>query len=546
MKLGVAYYPEHHRPEQWSADLALMKQAGIERIRIAEFAWSRLEPAEGDFHWEWLDQFITQAAEYGLAIILGTPTACPPIWLVEAYPEVIPVDDEGRRNVFGARQHRCYNTPAYLAYSLRIVEELAVRYGGNPNVVAWQIDNEFGGEQKRCYCDNCRKAFQAYLKSVYPSIRELNERWGNFFWSLDYQRFDQIGPPLKYKADLWLKNSPSIEMEYSRFSSQAIVAFCREQAALIREHSPGRPVTTNRFPLNWGDNVHWPELVRDLDAAGMDLYSESLHEIGFYADFNDSLKPGRSWFMEYGPNAANLSDGMEQVRGRGCEWFTIFKFKPFPFGQEQSLQEMLTLSGEPAASYRIIADWAARRDAAGAPAAGAASERFASSGVGIVFHFESSWAYTISRWGRQITDRLHYPNYVIDVVYRSLFRPDRSHRIVTDPGGLKGMHTVVVPLHIVHDPALEQTLLAFANGGGRVLVTSDLFQKNADNVYLTRMPAFYTEVFGMSSFCAEAKGADAVVRRAAYGRGEAVMLHKDAGLADWRAAAAEWGLAGAE
>lgn len=531
MKLGVSYYPEHNPEEQWHTDLMSIRDAGIERVRVAEFAWSRLEPDNGRFEWGWLDRFLDLAGEYGLGVILCTPTASPPIWLVEQYPEVLPVDDEGRRNVFGARQHRCYNSPAYRSHGLRIVEEMAVRYGNHPNVVAWQLDNEFGGEQKRCYCDHCKLAFQSELEARFSNIVELNARWGNVFWSMEYQRFSQIATPMKYKTDLWLKNNPSLEMAYTRFCSDAIVRFSCEQIAHIRPHSGVRPITTNRFPLEWGDNVDWFELVRELDVAGMDLYSEKLHEIAFYADFNASLKPGNSWFMEYGPNSANLADGMRQLQGRGVEWFTVFKFKPFPFGQEQSLKELVTTTGEPTDSYRLMQAWAGEERSGDLP------PRFASSGIGLVFSFESSWAYTISIWGAQINHRMHYPNYVVDVVYHALFDERLSHRIVGPGESLDGLHTVVVPLHIVHDPELEARLRSFAEGGGTVVVTSDLFQKNKDNVFLGAMPEIYTEWFGLCSFLSSPKPeGDPVLYRVTVGDrgGKVVMLHKDATLEDWQ------------
>lgn len=532
MRLGVSYYPEHNPESRWGADLASIREAGIARVRVAEFAWSRMEPDNGRFEWGWLDRFLDLAGEYGLGVILCTPTASPPIWLVEQYPEVIPVDEEGRRNVFGARQHRCYNAPAYVRYGLRVVEELANRYGGHPSVVAWQLDNEYGGEQKRCHCDHCKLAFQRDLEGKFADIGELNARWGTVFWSMEYQRFSQIAPPMLYKTDLWLKNNPSLEMAYTRFCSDAIVRFSREQLALVRPRAGGRPITTNRFPLDWGDNVDWFDLVRELDVAGMDLYSEKLHEIAFYADFNESLKPGRSWFMEFGPNAANLADGMRQLHGRGVEWFTVFKFKPFPFGQEQSLKELVTTTGEPTDSYRHMQAWS------GEERAGTLPPRFEASGIGLVFSFESSWAYTISVWGHQIHNRMYYPNYVVDVAYRGMYDERLRHRIVGGNDSLEGLHTLVVPLHIVHDPELEERLRAFAEGGGTVVVTSDLFQKNKDNVFLGEMPALYREWFGLGSFVSSPKPeGDPVLYRVPVGTrgGRVVMLHKDATLEEWQA-----------
>ncbi len=317
MKLGVAYYPEHRGPDRWAVDHFKARAAGIRRVRVGEFAWSRMEPQPGAYDWEWLDRSIERAAEQGIEIVLCTPTACPPIWLVERYPEVLPVDRTGRRTGFGARQHRCYNAPAYVAHSARIVEALGERYGAHPNVVAWQLDNEFGGERKRCYCDHCRRAFQADLAARYGDIGALNERWGTVFWSQEYQRWDQIPVPLQHAADLQMRHHPSLELAFFRFSSASIVRYCRMQAELLRKHTGARPITTNAFLFKWGDNLDWYELFAGLDAAGIDIYSERPHEIAFCLDFARSLVPGAVWVMEYGTRSDNLRAEMDLLAARG-------------------------------------------------------------------------------------------------------------------------------------------------------------------------------------------------------------------------------------
>lgn len=531
MHLGVAYYPEHCKPDDWPADFEKIRAAGMKRVRMAEFAWSRLEPGPGAYQWDWLDRSIDLAAAYGLEVILCTPTAVPPAWLVEAYPEILPVNEDGRRNVFGGRQHRCYHAPAYQEHSLRIVELMARRYGTHPNVKGWQLDNEFSGEQKRCYCDLCRQEFQKYLADSYGTIENLNERWGNAFWSLEYQDWRQIQTPRRYAADLLLKQHPSLEMAFMRFCSDTIVGYSRRQINLLREHAPGQTITTNKTMFNWGDFINWVDLARDLDVAGIDVYSDHPYENAFYADAIRSLKSCRFWAMEVGATSPNLRSILEEFRGRGGEWLFLFKLKPFPFGQEQSLRSLLTLTGSPTANYHEVAAWARAHAKEFDP-----GEQFAPTGVGLYWDFESSWAYTISLWG-ELTQRLKYQDYLIHTIYQSLYERGKTIKIVFSPEEIRDIHTLVVARQIIHRPELEERLIRFVLDGGRLIVTPDLFQKNADNVYQTFLPGIYKTLFRWpdNDFLDPEDGGDQlIIHRGKAGKGEFCMIRRDAPLDCWQ------------
>ncbi|MFL5694627.1 MAG: beta-galactosidase, partial [Ktedonobacteraceae bacterium] len=177
---GTAYYPEHWSSERWSIDARLMQQAGINTVRLAEFAWSRLEPEEGLFDFAWLDKAIEILMAQRIQIILGTPTAAPPAWLIQAHPEILPVNEDGQRAGFGMRRHYCPTQPAFHTATRRIVEAMARHYQQHPAVFAWQIDNEMGNIANgvRCHCSSCRAAFQAWLRQRYGSLECLNSMWG--------------------------------------------------------------------------------------------------------------------------------------------------------------------------------------------------------------------------------------------------------------------------------------------------------------------------------------------------------------------------------
>jgi beta-galactosidase len=531
MILGVAYYPEHEQPEQWTIDYKKIKEAGITQIRIAEFAWAVLEPRDGEFDWEWLDRSIEEAAACGLEVVLCTPTACPPIWLVEKHPDVLPVNRSGATVRFGARQHRSYSSKHYVDYSMRIVTKMAERYGSHPNVVAWQLDNEFGGETKFDFGECSREAFHVYLAETYGTVEELNRRWGTVFWSQRYERFDQIPLPAKIDADVTMWQNPSLEMAFAKFSSLSIVNYARKQAEALRPFIDGRPITTNAFMFRWGDSVDWSELFDGLDVVGMDIYSDKPHEIAFYGDACRGVLQRPFWMMEYGTGSRNLISEMELLKDRGCSRFFLFKAKPFPWGQEQGggHPELLTLTGEPSANYGVVRDYSERHLEYVEPTEAQAAP------IGLYYHFESSWSYRIS-----VSDHIAYADYMVDTVYRSLFDETRSVDVLYTPEHIGDHKLVIVPLHLLHDVALEQRLSEYVQSGGRLIATTDLFRKNGDNVFLTQVPQLYGSVFGWhaNNFVTDSirvRPIGGVYTENKYGEGKAWLVARDTSVEEWQA-----------
>ncbi|SFB27223.1 beta-galactosidase [Cohnella sp. OV330] len=529
MKLATAYYPDYHPQAEWSRDFRLMREAGIECIRIAEFAWAKMEPEEGVYDWEWLDDSIRAAEAHGLSVILCTPTATPPIWLTERYPDVLPVGKNGRTIVHGARQQRCYSSDHYKHYSLRIVEEMGKRYGADPAVIGWQIDNEFGGETKYDYGDVSKKGFQAYLEAEFGDINALNERWGTAFWSQTYRRFDQIQLPAPIDCDVMMWPHPSLELAFRRFSSKVMTDFHRSQVETLRRYTKA-PITTNAFMFNWGDNVDWAKLFDCSDVVGIDIYSSDEAEIAFYADACRSLLNRPFWVMEYGTGSAALPAEMDLMRSRGCEWFSLFKFRVFPWGQEQETAKgaMLAVTGDPLPGYGAVKRWADVRDVSPPP------PRAQDSGIGVYYDFECAWTYEISK-----ADPVDYFKYVHRTVYAGVYSKTSTVSVLFEPAAVSGVRTLLLPLQILHDDALEEALIAFVQGGGHLVATSDLFRRNRDNVYLSRVPAIFREVLGWqdSRFMDDVPELMAspipVLAERAYGRGRMTIVRRDLDLEGW-------------
>lgn len=519
----------------WRENLEKVKEAGIGTIRFGEFAWIKMEPTQGEFDWGWMDRAIDLAAEMGIEVMLGTPTACPPIWLVEAHPDMMPVNREGRRSTFGVRQHRCFNAPAYLERSAAIVREMAERYGQHSNVTSWQIDNELGAEHKTCYCEHCRVAFQSYLEERYGSIDELNRRWGTMFWSQSYQRWDPIPLPMKPATYLPVRNHPSLEFEFARFCSDSIIRFSNMQARILKQHTD-RTVMTNQDAFTLGDNLDVYKLFRELDIGAIDLYLQESYEIAFYFDLFRSVAGGEAfWLVEFDAKSPVLLEAMELAGERGCELFSLFAMNPFPWGQEQGGFGLVSITGDPTPNYERLREL---KDEPHAPKLAVRKPR-----VGLFYSFDSSWAYSIAHFNdyqsleSQFSSKLVYPNYVVHTLYRSLFESGVPVQFAFSPEQAAGFDVLIVPWQLIHDSALEHALLRFVSEGGRLVSTPDLFVRNEDNAYFPETTAFYREVLGPEQrrFLPDEEGDACTVQlSSSYGQGEVIFVRRKADQKQWK------------
>jgi beta-galactosidase len=297
MRLGTSYYPEHWPEERWVADARGMVDAGLRVVRMAEFSWARLEPAEGRFDFGWLDRALSVMAEAGLEVMLGTPTAAPPAWLVRGEPEILLVDAEGRRRNHGGRRHACPSSESFRRHVRRIVTALGERYGTDPRVTAWQIDNEFGGSgSARCHCDASAAAFRGWLRQRYGTIDALNDAWGTMVWSQAYGSWDEVTPPILQLND----PHPGHALDFRRFSSAAHAGLSALQAGLLRTLAPGRALFTN-FMGPFAGLDPW-ELAATVDVAGWDSYPTGNQERWTGPLYGDEPPPpgGRPYAYDVG------------------------------------------------------------------------------------------------------------------------------------------------------------------------------------------------------------------------------------------------------
>ena len=243
LNLGTCYYPEHWDRSLWREDLDRMLSVGIQTIRIAEFAWSKVEPREGEFTYTFFDDFLEVAAQAGMKVIFGTPCATPPAWLTEKYPEVLNARMDGVLYRHGMRRHYNYNSPKYQELVSRIVEKIGAHYAKHPCIIGWQIDNEINCETDEFYSESDTLAFRRFLKEKYGTLDALNQAWGAVFWNQTYTAWEEVHVP---RLTIHNSTNPHECLDYIRFVSDSANRWCRMQSDILRKYlKPGDFITTN-------------------------------------------------------------------------------------------------------------------------------------------------------------------------------------------------------------------------------------------------------------------------------------------------------------
>lgn len=419
--LGVCYYPEHWPEPQWTEDADRMAALGLTWVRIGEFAWSRMEPEPGRYDWGWLDRVIETLGAKRLKVVLGTPTATPPRWMIDRHPDMLAVDRDGKPRGFGSRRHYCFSHRGYRAECARIVTALAERYGRTPHVAAWQTDNEYACHATTLsYSDAAREAFRDWLAQKYQSPDVLNRAWGNVFWSMEYRDFSEIGLPNLTVTE----PNPSHVMDFRRFASDEVASFNRLQTDIIRKHSTA-PITHN-FMGAVTEFDHF-KVGEDLDIASWDSYplgflvdripADPEHKRrfvrqgdpdfqAFHHDLYRAAGKGRWWVMEQQPGPVNWAPynpdplpGMARLWAweafaHGAEAVCYFRWRQAPMAQEQMHAGLLRPDSAPAPAFGE-AGIVAKELATMPTEAGTCT-----ADVALVFDYASDWAWHIQPQGR--------------------------------------------------------------------------------------------------------------------------------------------------
>jgi beta-galactosidase len=499
---GADYYPEHWPEERWPEDARLMAEAGFNVVRMAEFAWSKIESREDQFDFSWLDRAIDILTTQGIQVVLGTPTASPPPWLMAKQEDLFLVEKSGIRQSYGLRREYCPNHPLYRRYTERIVSRMADHYKDNPAVIGWQIDNEFGD---RCFCSICRAEFHAWLQKRYQTLDNLNEKWGTIFWSHVYTDWQQIPVPLTTTRS----QNPGLGLDYCRFMSDTYRDYQKFQIDIIRRHCPGHFITHNLMGFRY-DQLNYYDNSADLDFVSWDNYMRM--QWGMQADVDPAraalghdtmrgLKKQNFWVMEQQsggggweyvavpPKPGEIRLWTYQSIAHGAEAIVYFRWRTSRTGTEQYWQGILEHHGIPGRRYAEVSQVGRELKRIAGLIAGAQVKPRAA----IMQSYDTRFAFQV----QPNNPRFDYEKHILDI-YHGFFTNHIPVDIVSEKDPLTGYKVVIVPAMYVLTGETAVNLESFAAQGGIVVFTPRSGVKDESNTVVNmKLPGLVAKMCGI-------------------------------------------------
>jgi beta-galactosidase len=486
VRYGAAWYPEQWPEQRWAVDLAMMRDAGMNVARIGEFAWSRMEPSEGVLDLDWLRRAIEEADRHGIAIVLGTPTAAPPAWLTQRYPDVLAVDERGSAARHGARCHYRVTSPRYREFCRRIASALAEAFGKHPAVIGWQIDNEYW---RISYDPESVRCFQRFLREGYGTLDALNAAWTTRYWSQTYSDWSQIPLPTAW-------DNPCLVQAMRRFFTQAYREYQHVQIEAIRKHAGTRQwITHNAHAHPWLD---WVALGQDLDLASWDPYLGGDHLdaecFGMVSDLCRNIRPGRKhWIMETQPGRvswARVNSDLHRGETRNLVWHFVghgadavlfWQWRSPYGGQEHYHGTIVDAAGRPRPVFEEIA----RTGRELARVAPLLDGKRPVAQVAMIHRYPDRWA---------LMEQRQHADFDPIACLHDYYAGLRSRGVtvdVVDPAfvSVEPYRLVIAPwLHLLDDPTASK-LTSFVKGGGHLLLGARSGFKDEHNALLpSRQP----------------------------------------------------------
>ncbi|MFZ3561015.1 beta-galactosidase [Streptomyces sp. BH055] len=501
LHFGADYNPEQWPEEVRSEDTRLMKEAGVTMVTAGIFSWAKVEPRPGAYDFGWFDRVMDDLADAGIRVCLATMTASPPPWLSRLHPEVLPETEDGRRKWPGGRQHYCPSSPVYREHATRLVERLATRYAGHPALDTWHIANEYGCHTRQCHCDVSAADFRRWLRARYGSVDALNEAWSTAFWSQRYDDFAEVLPPRLAPTFA----NPAQQLDYWRFSDDALRQCYLAEEAVLRRVTPDVPVTTNLMPNHKPvDAFAWSE---HMDVMALDHYQDPYeadpHRTAAYNfDLMRSARGGQPWLLlEQAPSAVNWRPRNSpkqpgrmrlwswQAVAQGADAVLYFQWRQSRGGAEKYHSAMVPHAGTDTRIFREVSDLG--RELASVPeVAGTRSTADAA----LLTDWNSWWALELDSHPSTALNQTD-----INLAHhRALFDAGVPCDIVPPDRDLSSYKLVVVPnLYLLSQENAER-LAAYVESGGHLVVSffSGIVD-DCDRVELGGYPAHLRRLLGI-------------------------------------------------
>jgi beta-galactosidase len=516
--LGVDYYPDQTPESLWEEDARMIAESGFTNVRIAEFAWALMEPAEGKFEFDWLRRAVQSLHKHNISVILGTPSAAPPPWLTMHYPEVVEVNAQGERLHPGGRRFTCPTNQTYRRLSLAVANEMARAFADTSGVIGWQIDNELTlGSSPRCYCTFCQAGFQVWLHAKYSSLDNLNRNWGTVFWSQTYTDFSQIPVPLPSGGD----PNPGLALDYDRYQSDANTSFLEEQLAALRKICPKHFVTTNNVGLPL-DTIDLRSHYGKLDFVAFDNYpgffEMILHQQGKSGslisdvipasvalghDFARSIHGGKPFMImeEQSGKAGQSTFSPQPEKGQirlwtcqavahGAMGVNYFRWDTATFGAEEYWHGMLNHDRSKSPAFDEIIKTVKELKALGPEILNSQYP----ADTALLFDYDSSWAIKIQpgHHGLSYTDKV--------TSWYASTSPSRTGIDVIGPNDELGKYKIVfAPVMYVVSEKNAASIRTFVQNGGVFVSNFRLGVKNEySQIVRTPLPGRLRDVMGVT------------------------------------------------
>ncbi len=499
---GVDYYPEHWPEERWAEDARLMAEADINAVRLAEFAWSFLEPQPGHFDFGWLDRAMAILHGRGIQVILGTPTASAPPWVMAMMPDAYKVNERGQRLTYGNRCEFCPTHAGYRERGRMITLAMANHYVDHPAVIGWQIDNELNG---RCYCSNCQVGFQNWLRCRYDTLEKLNSAWGTAFWSHVYTEWSQIPVPMETGG----VPNPGLDLDFRRFMSDTFACFQQEQVDILREVCPTHFITHNFMGFGF-DQINYFDLAKPLDFVSWDNYPRTGWHLARKADHaylalghdtTRGLKGKPFWVMEeqsgsggwqtvgMTPRPGEMRLWTYQAIAHGADAIVYFRWRSARFGTEQYWHGVLYHHGQPGRRYDELKTIGSEIKRAGEKFLGAENR----SQVAMILSYDTRWAFQGQPNHNDFNYSAHLASY-----YKALHRRNIGVDVVPPNADLSRYRLVIAPAVYVLSEETANNLRAFVQNRGMLIATARTGVKDEANAVVNRyLPGLLADVCGV-------------------------------------------------
>ncbi len=505
IKAEKIYYGGDYNPDQWDdatieQDMELFQKAKINLVTLPVFSWAKLEPEEGVYDFEWLDRILDKLWENKIHVCLATPTTSQPAWLSARYPEVLPVDIQGRKRTHGMRVFFCVNSLKYRERAAAIAKEMALRYGKHPALAVWHVANEYG---TYCYCPTCQAKFRRWLKKRYKTIENLNERWNTSFWGRTVYSFEEIMLPTELNDDY--RYQPAIQLDYLRFVTDSTRECFRNEYQVLKQYTPDVPISTNMS--GYIRKLDQFEMVKEMDLVGWDNYPSPKDDKSFVAmkhDIMRGLKGGRSYMMtEQSPNQQNWQPYNKlkrpgevrllsyQALAHGADTCMFFQMRQSVAGQEKFHGAVITHAGhDNTRVFRECAQLGSELDRLG----DVFLEGRIKAGTGILFDWNNWWALELSSGPSKDMDYLK----IVSGYYKAFFDKNIPVDILNVNADLSSYSLIVAPmLYMMKEGAAERINEFVKNGGTFVATTMSGLADENDRCIFGEYPGRLKDVLGI-------------------------------------------------